>query len=34
MALPGRLAERGGNGTALRGMGLALEDLGSLSLSR
>jgi len=34
MALPGRLAERGGNGAALRGMGLALADLGSLSLSR
>jgi len=33
MALPGRLAERGGNGTGLCGIGLALADLGSLSLS-
>ena len=35
MALPGRLAERGGNGAGLRGtgggIGLALADLGSLS---
>ena len=34
MALPGRLEERGGNGAGLRRMGLALADLGSLSLSR